>query len=236
MAWGIQPPWETGGSSRNDKDYKDDDSYQDLLVRLHGIFDFALTSKVVQIKDSNDKFEVTGAKVLEGRGGLLIDFLDFYSSKTAPNCLLMKEIKGDKHKCDNNMERVHTDTIALLLELGFISPEHEEVTTEGVEPFNLFQNHFVGLRGYHREPGRFNGAFMDVGWGISTNFLDRQDKRFKFRGYLPFRAVSQAKIFGSIEVDSDLGQEPDEVKMIFGTSIDMNRLLEYMGVTVPIAP
>ncbi|NIQ01019.1 hypothetical protein GWO43_11875, partial [candidate division KSB1 bacterium] len=80
---------------------------------------------------------------------------------------------------------------------------------------------------------RYNGAFFDVGWGVSENFTDNEDKRVKFRGYLPIRLKEKdatKKFFTSVEVDSDFQDGEDEVKLIFGLSVEFKEILNVLSL------
>ncbi len=171
---------------------------------IHGILDFGLTSRVVP--DAGAQFRVEGSKVLEGRGGLLFNFADFYGS---------------------NGGHVSANTsLGILAELGFITAEAGQD-----KAFRIFQNHFLGLRSLHRGNDKFNGAYVDLGWSVrSENFPEHQYRRIKFRGYLPYQiaANSPTKLFVAIGVDSDMASQPDEVKLMFGIATTVQNAFSFV--------
>ena len=174
--------------------------------RLNLMIDLALTSRVVQTQIGTSIFQTEGVKALEGRMGFMVDLFNPTTNFT-----------GDQ-------SYTATNTIALLADIGFDSVEDLPVGSGAVinGPSDLFQHHFAGIRFYHRGINRFNGAYADIGWGISENFLENESKRFKFRGYLPvlIHEKSQFKLIAMLEVDSDFKDTPDETKFIIGATID----------------
>ncbi|MCH7499819.1 MAG: hypothetical protein IH886_07390 [Nitrospinae bacterium] len=175
--------------------------------RISLMVDLALTSRVVQTEQniSNPSiFKTEGAKALEGRMGLMIDLFNPTTSFTG------------------TQSYTATNTIALLADLGFDSVENLPSSFAPNEnPSDLLQHHFAGIRVYHRGINRFNGAYVDIGWGMSENFLENEAKRFKVRGYLPIliNKKTQFKLVAMIEVDSDFKEGPDETKLIVGATI-----------------
>lgn len=79
-----------------------------------------------------------------------------------------------------------------------------------------------------------------MGWGISENFSDNPDMRYKFRGYIPYHLPKPAKLllgieahklFAGFEVDSDFKDGADEVKIYFGVNFSMNSFVKSLGLT-----
>lgn len=177
---------------------------------LHVYANFGLTSRNVQNPDSQ-ALTVEGSKAIEGEGGLLID---------------IKPFSGDQNR------------IAFLGVLGFDSVEDiplDPAVMNPDGPSDIFQHHFAGLRVYHTGSDRYNGAYADVGWGVSENFRDNEEKRFKFRGYLPVKITkgdSTKKFFAAVEVDSDFDDGEDEVKLIFGLSVEFKQILSALSLGI----
>ena len=183
--------------------------------RISFLVDLALTSRVVQTQISPSIFETEGAKALGGRMGIMIDLLN--PSTSFPG----------------TEDYTVTNTIALLADLGFDSVENLSSSSAPNEnPSDLLQHHFVGLRFYHRGKNQFNGAYADIGWGISENFLENESKRFKVRGYLPImiNKKNQFKLVAMIEVDSDFKDGPDETKLIIGGTVDPKIFFKIPGL------
>lgn len=186
--------------------------------RFNFMVDLALTSRVVQTAQdpSNPSiFQTEGAKALEGRMGFMLDLWSPTTNYTG------------------KQSYTATNTIALLADLGFDSVENLPAGS-GAEingPSDLLQHHFAGIRVYHRGINRFNGAYADIGWGISENFLENESKRFKVRGYLPIliNKKNQFKLVAMIEVDSDFKDGPDETKLIVGATIAPEAFFRIRG-------
>jgi len=177
---------------------------------IHLYTNFGITSRNVQNPDST-RVEVQGSKAIEGEGGLLID---------------IKPFSGKNNR------------VAFLGLLGFDSVEDipvDPAVTDPDGPSDIFQHHFAGLRIYHTADDRYNGAYADVGWGVSENFQDNEEKRFKFRGYLPVKIAkddSTKKFFAAVEVDSDFDDKEDEVKLIFGLSVEFKNILSALSLGI----
>ncbi len=159
-----------GKSKQNmEKDKKNMGYKLKFFPRLHGILDFAFSSRNV-VENLTAVPTIKGSQTLEGRGGLLVDLLSLYHDK--------KPIAA----------------LAVVGQGGFISPEKKIETNNAVtndttyayNPSDLLQSHFVGFRVYHRQKSVFNGAYTEFGWGISENFAANEYNRYKFRGYLPY--------------------------------------------------
>ncbi|MDH5762316.1 MAG: hypothetical protein OEZ51_04990 [Nitrospinota bacterium] len=186
--------------------------------RFNFMVDLALTSRVVQTnQDPNNTsiFETKGAKALEGRMGFMLDLFNPTSEYTG------------------YQKYTATNTIALMADIGFDSveelPAGSGATIDG--PSDLFQHHFAGIRVYHRGTNRFNGAYADIGWGISENFAENESKRFKVRGYLPILVFTktQFKIVTMLEIDSDFKDTPDETKLIVGMTVAPEQFFGWIG-------
>lgn len=193
--------------------------YDDWRSRFNFMVDLALTSRVVQTEQdpSNPSiFQTKGAKALEGRMGLMWDLWSPTTSYT------------------DTQSYTGRNTIALLADLGFDSVENLPAGSgaKRIGPSDLFQHHFAGIRVYHRGINRFNGAYADIGWGISENFLENESKRFKVRGYLPIlvNKKTQFKLIAMIEVDSDFKSGPDETKLIVGATIAPEAFFRIPGM------
>ncbi|MFQ5481376.1 MAG: hypothetical protein ACE5ER_01355 [Nitrospinaceae bacterium] len=194
------------------------------LKRVHLIFDFGLTSRNVDGNPTGNKIVVEGKKALEGRGGFLVDLVDwntFYGG-------------------DDKNEHPAKNTLSFIGELGFDSLDNltpDAGSTEALGPSDLFQHHFAGLRLTYRGKARFNGSYMDLGWGVSENFKTNESTRFKVRGYFPYQLVkgSATKFFGAMEVDSDFAKGADEVKLIFGLSLEINQVVEIFNLNRLVA-
>ena len=193
--------------------------YDDWRSRFNLMVDLALTSRVVQTKQniSNPSiFETEGVKALEGRMGFM---LDLWSPTT---------------NFTGTQSYTATNTVALLVDIGFDSVENLPAGsgTDITRPSDLLQHHFAGIRVYHRGINRFNGAYADIGWGISENFLENENKRFKVRGYLPIliNKKNQFKLVAMIEVDSDFKDGPDETKLIVGATIAPEAFFGIFGL------
>ena len=187
--------------------------------RFNFMVDLALTSRVVETKPNPSNpsiFQTEGVKALEARMGFMYDLFNFTSNYT-----------GEK-------SYTATNTIALLADLGFDSVENLPAGSGSQidGPSDLFQHHFAGIRIYHRGINRFNGAYADIGWGISENFLENESKRFKVRGYLPIliNKKNQFKLVAMIEVDSDFKEGPDETKLIVGATIAPESFFGIFGL------
>lgn len=187
--------------------------------RFNLMVDLALTSRVVETKPNPSNpsiFQTEGVKALEARIGFMYDLFNFTSNYTG------------------EQSYTATNTIALLADLGFDSVD-ELPAGSGAEingPSDLLQHHFAGIRVYHRGINRFNGAYADIGWGISENFLENESKRFKVRGYLPIliNKKNQFKLVAMIEVDSDFKDGPDETKLIVGATIAPESFFGIFGL------
>lgn len=184
--------------------------------RFNFMVDLALTSRVVQTQIGPSIFETVGVKALEARMGFMLDLWNPVTNFT-----------GDQSYSTTN-------TMALLVDIGFDSVE-DLPAGSGAEingPSDLLQHHFAGLRFYHRGINRFNGAYADIGWGISENFLENESKRFKVRGYLPIliNKKTQFKLVAMIEVDSDFTDGPDETKLIVGATIAPEAFFRIPGM------
>lgn len=182
-----------------------EESEVDLVGRYHVLLSGALTSR--NTDKASGTGQATSEKVVEGKLGLQIDFLDFYRKE-----------KG---------KTVPTHTLAFLGEGGFFDPTND--------PNNQFTkltgNHFVGLRLYYRARSRFNGASIDAGWGVNE-FFDNQDPRIKVRTYIPYRVLDETsgsnfKVFGAIE--TDVGKGRDELKLILGVSLPIDQVAKGIG-------
>ncbi len=177
---------------------------------VHFYMRFGLTSRNVQNRDETvtGPSKIEGRRAIEGEAGLLID-------------LGFVELQNNR--------------LAVLGLVGFDSVRDipQDTTATDFGPSDLFQHHFAGFRLYHTANDRYNGAFFDVGWGVSENFTDNEDKRVKFRGYLPIRLKEKdatKKFFTSVEVDSDFQDGEDEVKLIFGLSVEFKEILNVLSL------
>jgi hypothetical protein len=189
---------------------------QGIQHRFNFMVDLALTSRVVQTEIGPSIFQTEGVKALEGRMGFMWDLWSGTTSYTG------------------KQSYTGINTIALLADIGFDSVE-DLPAGSGAEingPSDLLQHHFAGLRIYHRGINRFNGAYADIGWGISENFLENESKRFKFRGYLPIlvNKKTQFKLIAMLEVDSDFKDGPDETKLIIGATIAPEAFFRIPGL------
>jgi hypothetical protein len=177
---------------------------------VHLYTNFGITSRNVQNPDST-AVTVEGSKAIEGEGGLLVD---------------IKPFSGENNR------------VAFLGLLGFDSVEDiplDPAVMDPAGPSDIFQHHFAGFRIYHTASDRYNGAYADVGWGVSENFRDNEDKRFKFRGYLPVKITegdSTKKFFAAVEVDSDFDSGEDEVKLVFGVSVEFTQILNTLSLGI----
>lgn len=181
-----------------------EESETDWVARFHVLLNAALTSRNT---DRITPGKLTSEKVVEGRLGLQIDFLDFYRKEDG--------------------KAVPTHTLAFLGEGGFFDP-----TNDPNDDFTkLTANHFAGLRLYYRGKSRFNGATIDAGWGESK-FFENQEPRLKVRTYIPYRVLDETsgsnfKVFGAIE--ADIGKGRDELKLIMGVSLPIDQVAKGIG-------
>lgn len=184
--------------------------YEDGRGGIHFYTNFGITSRNVQNPDSNDG-AVEGSRAIEGEGGFLVDIKPLSSAQ---------------------------NRIAFLGLLGFDSVEDipiDPAVTNPDGPSDIFQHHFAGFRIYHTATDKYNGAYADIGWGVSENFQDNEAKRFKFRGYLPVKITkgdSTKKFFVAVEVDSDFGDGEDEIKLIFGLSVQFKQILNTLSLGI----
>jgi hypothetical protein len=108
-------------------------------------------------------------------------------------------------------------------EYGLLVPE--EAVVEGSSRDQL-DRWFAGLGWrYHRPGHRFHGSFTEAGLGRSDNFEENGD-RFKLRGEVHLDLDDTWALRFRAELDSDGGQGPDDLRVLFGAKRDFSFLAE----------
>lgn len=79
-----------------------------------------------------------------------------------------------------------------------------------------------------------NGAYIDIGWGRSDNFVNTAIKdRYKLEGYLPLNSIGLGKgiinAFLASNIEADLGNDPDTVTFVVGALVELDKLQKGLG-------
>ena len=90
---------------------------------------------------------------------------------------------------------------------------------------NFFWRTMAGIR-FLETGTRLNGAYFDVGYGYSGNFLQPK-YRMKVEGFLPMYDLG-IPLFLQTLIESDFGSKPDLVKIAFGTFFDSSKIIDLV--------
>lgn len=83
--------------------------------------------------------------------------------------------------------------------------------------------HHVGL-GAIATKGKFQGSYLEVGYGRNDLFVEKRKQRWKVDAFLSRQIGGGVSFFTQITVDSDIGHGSDSIQTYLGFDFDLGRL------------
>lgn len=106
----------------------------------------------------------------------------------------------------------------LKSQLGFL-----DVAGAGVD---VVDSHTYLAGGFLSDDTRFRRSYVEVGLGKSDIFHSKENRRFKFDGFLtaPLSDARATQWFLQMTVDSDFRSGPDSIQIYFGLDFDLRQM------------